>query len=480
MKKSIHHYFFLSIAAVLIITIVLLGITQSYLYTNHFTRENEVQLQQVLMGVQKGIKNGDIELTQQGIVESEKALDYMALVSGTQIFLTDLEGNITLFSDMGQNQQNLNGIKIPTDIINGINQDGKYSQLGTLDEIYSSKKYTLGVPFLDPKGYKQGYLFANNQVWGLKVYVSDMLSSFFLSAALAILIASVLAWVLTKRTLIPINKISETAKRFGEGDYSARVEIEGDNEIAQLAVTFNEMANSFTAADASRRSFMGNIAHELRTPMTTIKGFIDGMLDGTIPNEQRDHYLAIVSEEVGRLARLTHNMLDISKLEAGEYDLNPTNFDIWGPLAQVFINSEKRLAEKNITLEGMDGCPPAMVMADQDFVHQILFNLVDNAIKFTQNDGKIQVSVKTKKNVVTVGIRNNGEEIPENVLPYIFDRFYKGDASRGINAKGSGLGLHICKVLVGLMGGRIWAESENKSTVFYFTLPAINSKNKKY
>lgn len=468
MNKSIQSRFFSLITAVLIASIIVLGITQSSLYIQHFTEKNEMELQRVVHSIEEGIKAGDIDV-QTGDTDS---IDYIAEVSSTEVFITDENGKIIFISDFSAMPEELQTNVVSPNIIKSLEETGSFSGLGKLDGAYKSRRYTVAIPITQNEGRPIGFVFANNRVWGFKIYMTDMLSSFIFSAVLAIVLAIILAWVLTKRMVVPIRKISETAKKFGEGDYSARVDIEGNNELEQLAITFNEMANSFEATDTSRRSFMGNIAHELRTPMTTIKGFIDGMLDGTIPEDQRDKYLKIVSEEVGRLARLTHNMLDVSKLEAGEYEINSTDFDIWGPLAQVFINAEKRLEEKQITLEGMDGYPPYIITADKDYVHQILFNLVDNAIKFTGEQGTISVKVEGTKSQVTVEIKNTGDGISEDVLPYVFDRFYKGDASRGINVGGSGLGLHICKVLVGLMGGKMWAESEiGKSASFFFSLP---------
>ncbi|MEF9976669.1 MAG: HAMP domain-containing sensor histidine kinase, partial [Oscillospiraceae bacterium] len=244
-----------------------------------------------------------------------------------------------------------------------------------------------------------------------------------------------------------------------------------DDEIAQLALTFNNMASSLEVNDSSRRSFMGNIAHELRTPMTSIKGFVDGMLDGTIPPECYDHYLGIVSQESGRLTRLIKNMLDITKLEAGEYKVNAAQYDIWESITGVVFAAEQRLEANQINIVGLTPSKTT-VFADSDLVYQVVYNLVDNAIKFCDVGGNIRFSVISGKGVVTVGIRNSGAGIAEDALPLVFERFYKEDKSRGLNTTGSGLGLHICKVLIGLSGGKIWVDSkEGEYCEFLFTLP---------
>ena len=311
----------------------------------------------------------------------------------------------------------------------------------------------------------------------MRVYLLDTMSTYIMTAGLVLLVSSLLALVLANHMVIPIRRLADAARRFGEGDYSVRVPVEGNDELTGLAITFNNMADSFEATDESRRSFMGNIAHELRTPRTSIKGFIDGMLDGTISVDARDKYLSIVSDEVGRLARLTRNMRDISRLEAGETTPNITTFDLTQVLTQVFLAAEKRLEEKEITLEGLEDPRPALVMADQDFTHQVAFNLIDNAIKFAPEGGTVTVKIEPEKNFLTVGIKNTGSGIDAANLPYIFDRFYKADKSRGEGARGAGLGLHISKVLVQLMGGRIWAKSEEGQwSEFLFSLPAAPAK----
>lgn len=471
MGKSIRYYFFTSIATVLVVSVLVMGLIQVYLSRTYFTEEKEKQLKQVTTDVSNGIMSGQITLDG----ESRLMIDYMANMFSTGVFICDTSGHVFYATAEAGGMLDEH---IPAKLLADIDEMGEhYHELGRLSGVYGRNFYTVASPLHGPDESKIGYVFASSDASSLKIYLSDMLSSFILSAILVMILSSLVALILFNRTVIPIRRVSAAARQFAEGNYAARVPVEGDDELAQLAVTFNEMANSFEAADLSRRTFMGNIAHELRTPMTSIKGFIDGMLDGTIPENQRDRYLAVVSEEVGRLARLTKNMLDVSKLESGEYTAQNTNFDIWGPIASVFLSSERRITEKKVEVDGLSGNKPVFVFADEDFVHQILFNLVDNAIKFTPNEGSIYVKAESAKGFATIRIRNTGAGIAPDALPYIFDRFYKGDKSRSLNISGSGLGLHICKVLLGLMGGRIWVESEHGAwTEFCFTLPLGTQK----
>ena len=316
------------------------------------------------------------------------------------------------------------------------------------------------------------YLLACMRSSTINEYVGDMFSSFILSAGLTLLLSSVLSIVLTNRITQPLHDIGEAARRFGGGDFSARVAPSGDDEITSLAQTFNSMAVNLESIDKSRSQFMGNLAHELRTPMTSVKGFVDGMLDGTIPPEMQHHYLEIVSQETGRLARLVQNMLDITKLEAGEYKVHARSYDVWETLTGVLLANEQRVLAGKIVINDLAPVP-TMVYADPDLVHQVVQNLMDNALKFTPPGGNIRFDVKRlQPGIVEVSITNTGEGISPEALPFVFQRFYKEDASRGLNAKGSGLGLHICKVLITLSGGTIRVDSKQGEWCrFTFTLP---------
>ena len=203
------------------------------------------------------------------------------------------------------------------------------------------------------------------------------------------------------------------------------------------------------------------------------RGFIDGILDGTIPPDMQNHYLQLVSEETGRLARLIQNMLDLSKLESGEYQVNARMFNIWETLTGVALSAEQRINDGMIDIDGLTMDEKVLVYADPDLIHQVVYNLLDNAIKFTPAGGTIRFGVEKLGPEAEISIWNSGQGISPEALPYVFQRFYKEDRSRGLNTRGSGLGLHICKVLITLSGGQIKAESEmGKWCRFTFTLPA--------
>ncbi len=452
-QKSIRYYFFTSITTVLVASALLMGLIQFFLVSNYVSDDKERHLEMVLKTVTEVSRSG-------GDVFNFDAVDdlhYIYSVSEADVMLTDPAGKV-LYSEGTHVFQP--GDAIPANVMRQLMTRGTYSETGTMDGMFQQAHYNRAMPVLGAGGVMLGYAFACITAEGMNVYLLNTLSTFALSTILVLLLASVLSLFLYNRTIIPLRRVSEAARHFGEGDFSVRVPVTGDDELARLALTFNEMANTLQATDSTRRSFMGNIAHELRTPMTSIKGFIDGMLDGTIPQDQRERYLQLVSGEVGRLARLTNNMLDISRLEAGEYTLKAEVMDLREIAATVFLSAQRRLSIKNLNVVSPGGDAPVWVLADQDCVHQVLYNLLDNAIKFANPGGIITFSVRPARDTVTITLRNTGQGMPPEVVARVFDRFYKADQSRGENIRGAGLGLHISRVLVGLMGGHMQASSQ--------------------
>ncbi len=465
-NKSIRYYFFTSITAVLIFGMIVMGLIQTAFYSAQYMREKQAELNATSAVMAQSLRYGSLVPDEQ----SERTLDFINQTTTNTIVVIDANGKV-VYSIGAQKIQN--GVVFPDDIMQILQEDGAYEVSGRMSGLFERERYNAGVPVLDgEKEEVKGYVFTSAPIENMQGYLADMLFAFLVASVLAILAASILALLLYRHTITPIKRVAYAAHRFGEGDYSARVPVYGSDELARLALTFNEMANSFEAIDLSRRNFMGNIAHELRTPMTGIKGFVDGMLDGVIPKEDWEYYLGIVSEEVGRLARMTKNMLDISRIEAGEYEPNIVEFDVRDVAVKVFLGAEQRLNDKSVQVKGLEG-EPAIVRADKDFVHQVLFNLVDNAIKFVDEGGEIALRIYPERTSVVVAIYNTGAGISAQELPHVFGRFYKADTSRTTSVKGVGLGLHISKVLITQINGRIWAQSEEgKWAEFKISLPA--------
>ena len=274
--------------------------------------------------------------------------------------------------------------------------------------------------------------------------------------------------------------MSAAAKQFAIGDFSYRVKVRGCDELADLGIAFNDMADALDKTESSRASFVANVSHELKTPMTSIAGFIDGILDGTIPKEKQNYYLGLVSTEVRRLSRLVVAMLNMSKIESGEFQMKPNNYDISDQIIRILLTFEQKIEKKNIEIIGLEDLQPQYIVADPDMIYQVIYNLFDNAVKFTNEDGFIKVTLEDLGSQIRVSIER-GAGIKAEELSRVFERFYKVDKSRSLDAKGAGLGLYIVKMMVEMHSGRIYAKSEDENTAeFVFTLPkAFTPRNKK-
>jgi signal transduction histidine kinase len=236
------------------------------------------------------------------------------------------------------------------------------------------------------------------------------------------------------------------------------------------------MADSLARLEDMRSSFLANVSHDLRTPMTTISGFVDGIIDGTIPEDKHSYYLGIISSEVRRLSRLVSSLLQLSRTEAGDTKLKPSDFNLSEKTRQVLISFENKIDDKKLEIEFVNA-RDIYVNADMDAMHQVIYNLIDNAVKFTPEGGKVcltlsVISIDRRIKKALFSIKNTGQGIPPEETPYLFERFYKSDRSRGLDKTGTGLGLYIVKTTLLSHGEDIKVASEpGKITEFSFTLP---------
>ena len=474
MRKSISTAFFSMVSTLMVLGIVLMGCSEWVLFKNYFAKDRYETLDQVVGVTQRTAQY----LVQQAELPEGDELDALSTKleiigesAEAYLFFTDNDGRVMIASSPDK----LESLTVPEEMMEKIDASDAdyYHVFGTLDGVLTEKSYIAAVETIDDQSLFSGWLFLCSSGAQLTDFKQQFWSNFLMSACVMLLCASVLTRLLMRQLTDPLQKVTDAAQRFGGGDLSVRVEgVEGDGEVADLARTFNQMAENIQSNDNSRGQFMGNIAHELRTPMTTIKGFIDGILDGTIPPDMQNHYLQLVSEETGRLARLIQNMLDLSKLESGEYQVNARMFNIWETLTGVALSAEQRINDGMIDIDGLTMDEKVLVYADPDLIHQVAYNLLDNAIKFTPAGGTIRFGVERLGPEVEVSIWNSGQGISPEALPYVFQRFYKEDQSRGLHARGAGLGLNICKVLVNLSGGQIRVESKQGEWCrFVFTLP---------
>lgn len=407
------------------------------------------------------------------------SLDLMADCTGDDVFICNKDGeiaacahtlsNFKLSAEICKEHQNLTISKAYIQKA----QKGGYSEFSTLDSFYNSVHSISMEPIVVNDEFIGIAVVSAPIETSLILSMRRVLEMFLFAAAIALILVTIAVYFMTERIAKPIRNLENATRCYSSGDFSYRVpELRSHDELAGLITKFNSMATSLEQLENSRRSFVANVSHEFKTPMTTIGGFINGILDGTIPPEKQNYYLEIVSSEINRLSKMVNMMLNISKIETGNADLTIEQFDISQKLVTTFLGFEQLISQKNIEVSGFEDLPQAIVHGDSAMIDQAVYNLVDNAVKFTNEGGKIIVNAASDKKYVYFSVTNSGKGIPQKEISKVFERFYKVDQSRSTDVKSTGLGLFLVKSIVDLHSGTITVESETDNfTRFTVKLP---------
>lgn len=471
MKKSLFAKYFTICMGVIIVSITFLGammlIFSSQYFRNDQFKHLEDSVQYAADSTQVYIqRDSDGSYTISQLVENSYKM--LARPNDATYFLTDVNGALLACSEDKKCIHSA-PYTVPQDIRQKT-AGGVYKETGTFDKLYKNDYYTVGVP-IKVDGEIIGYLYGSSPSKNLNVFLAEIFNMFIISSGVVLFLAFAIIFVVTSQMVRPLKEMSNAAKQYGEGDFSRRVHIDRSDEIGELASALNTMADDLSIIENSRRSFTANVSHELKTPMTTIGGFIDGILDGTIPEKEHKKYLRIVSDEVKRLARLVRSMLNLSKIEAGEMTIKRKSFNMVETVAQTLFSFEQAINGKNLEIRGLDEVGDVWIEADEDLIHQVIYNLMDNAIKFVNEGGYIEFSFQTIGRKTQIGIKNSGNGLSKQEMNKVFDRFYKTDRSRGLDKNGVGLGLYIVKTVVSLHDGDIKVRSkEGEYTEFVITL----------
>ena len=491
-QKKLFNKYLIVITSIILLSVIILCSSYLVMATRNWNSEQIKTLQhnsdiiarnsQLLLErfneVRPGKNESETDITPLSMICNNMKI--MSDAIDADIFITNMDGEVVVCKEMMDERFIVSGDY--TCIIHGnYNIDkqilkkaanGNYHDMSTLGGTFLKNQITTASP-ISVGGKTVAVVFAtepNTQSW--HNYAKKIMQIFLIAALLALVVSFLTVYYLSYRLTRPLREMSQATKHYAEGDFSYKVKVRGNDELAELAQAFNSMAMALSSLESSRRSFVANVSHELKTPMTSIGGFIDGMLDGTIPPESYNHYLQIVSDEVKRLSRLVTGMLNMSKLEAGEMNINATSFDISQDIFKTLLSFEKKINDKNIEIIGLDKMESVTVNADRDMLMQVVYNLIDNAVKFTPDGGYIYIKDFRDSEKVFVSIRNSGAGIEREELPKVFERFYKIDKSRSYDVKGAGLGLYLCKSIVELHGGEIRVDSKvGEYTEFAFWIP---------
>ncbi len=404
-------------------------------------------------------------------------LSVSARVSQADTVICDAKGQLLLCSEnpMGCEHQ---GMQISKAYLDRVFASQYTVDTEVMEEIYTDTRYVVSVPIRDSRGNVLGIVIASSPVQDT-LTVLEAMARIYLTISLitGILSIVIMIWV-ARRHSRPLLRMKQAAVAFGHGDLTARVAVQPGHpeEIRELALAFNNMADSLQKSEYRRQEFVANVSHELKTPMTTIAGFADGILDGTIPPERQSHYLQMISQETKRLNRLVRSMLDTTRLQENRQipEEQKSRFDVSECAGQVLLGFEQKINEKKLDVQAMFPDRPVYTRAQQDHIIQVMYNLVDNAVKFCPMGGSLWLKIRTGGNRLYVSVGNTGNTIPPEELPLVFDRFHKLDKSRSKNSDGWGLGLYIVKTIIGAHGENISVVSREGKTEFTFTLPLVN------
>ena len=404
-------------------------------------------------------------------------LSVISQVTDSDAVICNATGQLVLCSDapLGCEHQ---GMVIDQTYLQNVLKSDYLTDTGMINGLYSDARYVVSLPIHDPFGRAIGIVIVSSPMTQTRLLLDRMSDIFLFVSVLVVLVAMLLITLFARQQAQPLREMAKAARAFGHGQLNARVQVDKSSpeEVQELALAFNNMASSLQKSEYQRQEFVANVSHELKTPMTTIGGYIDGMLDGTIPPEKHRLYMQIVSDETKRLSRLVRSMLDIAQLqsEGGIPEEKKTRFDISECAGQMLLTFEQKILGKQLDVDVQFPDYPLYTVANRDAICQVIYNLIDNAVKFCPEGEMIGLKLRTGDSKIYLSVSNRGDTIPAQELPLVFDRFHKMDKSRSQNRDGWGLGLYIVKTIVCSHGEDISVTSVDGLTTFTFTLPLVN------
>lgn len=468
-KSSIFQRLFVAYSFILVIVLLCVSIP-SIVFVSNFIERKQIS---TAMAMSETIEHW----TGATHIEDNDVRTRMAFKSTLQFWSSFLNADIIIVNNDGEITESTATINsVPAEYMKELETKSRIVKKGTFNGEYPKKMLTVGYPIYY-QGTRIGNAFLNMFLPEMQRTAMELIYVFILAALISMIFAFVMVYIQSMRISRPISRINSAVRDMAAGNFGKRVEVESNDEIGQLASSFNFMADSIEDLEKQRSGFVSDVSHELRTPMTSISGFVEGILDGTIPPEKHEYYLQIVLDESRRLTKLVNDMLEMSKMSSSEYKLDISEFDINELIRTCIIGLENRICDKNLDLNVDFKTEELKVLADKDSIKRVVLNIMDNAIKFSYPNTTMGISTWIEKRKVYVSIGNFGDGIDSADLSSIFNRFYKTDKSRTNEKSGAGLGLSLVKNIMIMHKQSIWVESVDakegsnaKYTKFTFTL----------
>lgn len=469
MKKGLVSKLVATFIVIISVSFIMTAAFLSYWFEGYYFQQRKTQL----MSESQLIGTAAVQYLDEKITSDKfnDTLVYVGKYLSADIWLADSYGYVYAVSDSGH--KDLLSKQVLTDDLEQLRENHVVERRGKYGKLITVPVHTIEIPIFHNEMFK-GAIIMHSSLSEISGALKRVYEIIWISAIFAIIVSCIVIYYISRKIIInPLAQINYVADKISKGEVDRRVKINSKDEIGVLAKSFNSMADSLEKVEKNRREFISNVSHEIRSPITSIKGFIGGILDGVIPKEKENYYLSITYEEIQRLTRLVNDLLDLSSIEAGQFKLRIEEIDINEIIRLCVIKFETKIKEKKLTVDVLMQDDKLLVVGDRDRITQVVTNLTDNAIKYVNEGGNVKISTKAKGEKVVVSIFNDGPGISEEGLKHIWDRFYKEDKSRTSKVS-TGLGLPIVSCILTQLGEDIWAENQQPQGVtFTFTLKRI-------
>lgn len=466
-KKSVVYRLIFMFTSITALVLIFVGLTVSVLFNDSYTKEKRILFDKQIKVMEDAFINYRDNGTEEFYIQVNYMMNSIKSTMEMDVMITDQRGYVNIVSDPTYEELKYKQLILTDKVKEELTEEGfVFTDRLEIDGV-NKECYIKAVKYND-KFLGSIVLLGNkhNERVPIRTYLI-----IWIAIALALVLSSIIVYIFAQKVIIrPLDEINNAARKLARGEVERRVIITSKDEIGQLAESFNIMATSLEAVDRTRKEFISNLSHELRSPITSIKGFITGIIDGIIPKDKENYYLGIVYDEIDRLARLVNDLLDISSLESGKFNLKIREIDINEVISLCVVNLESKIKDKGLRVDVVYEEEHQYVLGDRDRLIQVITNIVENAIKYGFDNGEIKIKTYTRMNKAYVSIFNSGDEIPIDNLNNIWDRFYKMDKSR-TNKISTGLGLPIVRLILTQHKEDIWVKNiKGKGVEFTFSL----------
>ena len=471
MKKTLYLKFILAYFIFGVFSFIIVSVFVPNMTKEHLIREKAETLYSEATLISNTYATG-LYTSETDLETVKTQLDFLAVYLDSTIRIINPSGRLVLDTNTPLNVKDV----VMIENFDPTATAGSYYMVNDFFGSFDTEMLSVFAPITSSYMVK-GYVVIHCDMNDIQDSCNSMLNISYITLVILLLLSLIILIFFTEMVYIPLRKITYATEQYAAGNMHYEFQVESNDEIGYLAVCLNYMASQIASAEDDQKKFVANVSHDFRSPLTSIRGYLEAMIDGTIPPEMHEKYLGIVLNETERLTNLTNSLLTLNNLNTKGMMLNRTDFNINRVIRNTAASFEGTCRKKNIAIELVLTGDEMYVNADKDRIQQLLYNLIDNAIKFSHHDSVIKVETSLKKNKLFVSVKDTGIGIPKEDLKLIWDRFYKSDLSRGKDKKGTGLGLSIVKEIINCHNEHINVIStEGVGSEFIFSL-ALSAKN---